>query len=308
MRRITSLSLSSTLRNAASSTSKSSEKDGSGSRNISTYEKAKAKLSVSLKKLKSKLLDSSDRSPPRSTQREEIREEFAKQRAAAQTSQTMAEDNGMSAPENAFVNLTPHDQSIIRYEHQSSFRSSTGHDGMEKSWVTPNNAIHSSGPITMNLLAGTPGERETALATAIFKHVMAYDKHYSALTSATDGEAISSDTMQQKFGNTLLSIDPSKSKMIMPELAISLLLGANPEGGATQKTWDWRNDNNLKLNDEQANQLAERMKQHGIEPQSDQFTAAEKAATFVLATHESFIIGNSEDNAVKVIAHLPVAD
>lgn len=85
------------------------------------------------------------------------------------------------------------------------------------------------------LKARFPEKRETALATAISKHVMAYDKHDSASTSATDGDVIASNTLQQN-------------------------------------------------------------------------TAAEKAAVFVLATHKSFIIGNSEDNSVQIMGAIPIAD
>ncbi|HEX7635814.1 MAG TPA: hypothetical protein VF427_11105 [Noviherbaspirillum sp.] len=244
-----------------------------GARTISSFEERLKDFDNGLKKLREKFSTNSHGSVLHGRQEE-----------------TAAAGHGLSSPPNAFENPKPRNQKVIRYERGYAMLTPVDLNGRPKSFTALQGA---AGPIAMNLAAGTPGGRETAMATALFKHVMAYGKDASLQTPSIDASPI-----------TIVS---GKSQTLMPDLAVSLLLYAHPERSAEQKIWNWRNDKHLRLTGEQADQLATRMSYHGIDPASVRFTAAEKAAVFVLAANETFVIGSSEDNTVKINGSIPNA-
>jgi hypothetical protein len=100
-----------------------------------------------------------------------------------------------------------------------------------------------------------------------------------------------------------MKIDSSKADVIPPRLAVAMMLFSASEAAHESKPWDWRNDPHLSLGSASpgtCEHLAEVMIKHGIDPDADKYSRAEKMSVFVLACGEHLIMGPTEPGAVTL--------
>ena len=230
------------------------------------------------------------------TQRaKENRHDLANWFAMVKTGQQMWHDNTNLATE--YENLMPPTK-LVRHDtnptspdaqHIEDQTTKKAHLDVDSGKLHPSgNGVHgdSSDPY------GTKSAQES------MDHIRGKQKNDSPLISSTlaDEDSI---TDLSSFGDKI-EIDSSKAKVKPTKLTVAELL-FNTVDDDVVKSWDWRQDKLLKLDQGgKVEDMEELMADYGIDPNKKKFTRTEKMAVFALATNENLIVGSTGKDAAKI--------
>lgn len=202
-----------------------------------------------------------------------------------------------------FVNLIA-PTTLLRFDSGAAGPTSpTAEHGRRKSHVTADGTLV---PARVQDFGDPARPYAGDAARTVYDHVRGKDpaKSNSPLTSTL---RVSADLCQEilrrlreTFGRgCMLHIDSGKADVIPPRLAVAMLLFGDFEGADVRMAWDWRQDAYLVLDGEASRRhVAERLVQHGIDPDATEFSRAERMAIFVLVTQEHLVVNCSRPGAV----------